>query len=747
MTSNATPAPEPCHLATLQKYFGHLQFRAKQWDIIWRVLNGACDQLAVMATGSGKSLCYQYPAVHRAGLSVVVSPLISLMEDQVLSLQLSGIAACLLGSAQTRSGEVMRDLRRGKYRVLYITPEFAVENMQFLQELVDSAGVTLVAVDEAHCVSQWGHDFRSSYRKLDVLRKGLPGVPILALTATATPEVRTDIVRSLELRNCVTLVTSFDRPNLFLEVRAKSSSALGDLTSLMQRVDGKWRFDGATIVYCPTRKVTEVIHTAFLNSGVPCVMYHAGMSLPQRKASHEQFVRDKVSVIVATVAFGMGIDKPDVRRIVHYGASRDVESYYQEIGRAGRDGQAAACTVFFKSADFVLHRHFLGTVNSASYLQHRLDMLTSFEALLSGTGCRRRALLRHFDSVAAAGERHGCCDNCNNKYGNKRTAGPDATEQDGGRNFAAQAAMLLGAVQLCKGRSGLSTPILYLRGSSNKKVWEWLKEQEGHGSGKEYSDVFWKALGKMLMFEKYLGERGGGAMRARGGAMRGRGRGAPSFFTTVHVTAKGEEFLKAYARDRATRLELVPTEGMRAQQRPNHTDFADVTAAAGSARRQVLPDRPADDQAVCGVTVEPLPDPTELKYRGLLYTELLALRSRLSDQLGVMPYMVASNKTLLELARRRPSSVRRLVAVEGVTDIKAQKYGYEIVELISHMALKYNLSTDNFPEQAAGASGPSAEEEEAMLMHMSDTQRHSYVSVCRDGLSVERAAAERCGLV
>ena len=740
MESSGTDVPGKEHVDTLQKFFGYGQFRPKQWEIISKVLNGGRDQLAVMATGSGKSLCYQFPAVHQRGLSLVVSPLISLMEDQVLALQLLGIPACLLGSAQTRPKVVQQELRERKYRLLYISPEFAVENMGFLRELSSSVGLTMVAIDEAHCVSQWGHDFRSSYRCLDKLRAGLPGVPLLALTATATPDVRADIVQSLGLRNCHTVVSSFDRPNLYLEVRPKSSSALGDITSLMQRVDGQWRFDGATIIYCPTRKVTETLHSALLNAGIPCTMYHAGMSLGERKEAHEKFVRDKVSIILATVAFGMGIDKPDVRRIVHYGASRDVESYYQEIGRAGRDGQPAVCTCFFKSADFVVHRHFLGGLSSETYTQHRLDMLNGFEALLGGAGCRRRALLRHFDSETTAGERIGCCDNCDSKYNGKRTSNPNtSTSDDGGHNFASQAAMLLEAIQLMRGRSGLNTPILFLRGSSSKKVWEWLKTKEGYGSGKDYTEVFWKSLGKMLIFEKYLGERGG-SQPSRGGGYRGRGGGA-SFVTTVFVTPKGEEFLKAYARDRNTRLDLVPTGDMRsAQKKTTHSDFVELDIPSGS--RQLLPDRAPSSQPVCGVVLEPPPDPTEMKYRGMLYTELLALRSRLSDQLGVMPYMVASNRALLELAQRRPTSLRHLSLVEGFTDAKTQKYGYEIVELVSNTAVKYNLTTNNFPNQVSeGKADPDAEE--TLLLRLSETQQESYVLVQRRGQSLEEAAAVR----
>ena len=739
MNSSGTDVPGKEYIETLQKFFGYGQFRPKQWEIISNVLNGRQDQLAVMATGSGKSLCYQFPAVHQRGLSLVVSPLISLMEDQVLALQLLGIPACLLGSAQARPKVVRQELLERKYRLLYVSPEYAVENMDFLRELSSSVGLTMVAIDEAHCVSQWGHDFRACYRCLDKLRKELPGVPLLALTATATPEVRTDIIQSLGLKSCRTVVSSFDRPNLYLEVRPKSSSALGDITSLMQRVNGQWRFDGATIIYCPTRKVTETLHTALLNAGISCVMYHAGLSLGLRKEAHEKFVRDKVGIILATVAFGMGIDKPDVRRIIHYGASRDVESYYQEIGRAGRDGQPAVCTCFFKSSDFVLHRHFLGSLSSETYTQHRIDMLNGFEALLSSTECRRRGLLQHFDAQTSIDERASCCDNCKSKCGGKRTANVDAPTSDGGNNFATQAAMLLGAIQLMNGRSGLSTPILFLRGSSNKKVWEWLKTKEGYGSGKEYTEVFWKSLGKMLTFEKYLGERGT-TQRGRGWGQRGRGGGS-SFVTTVFVTPKGEEFLKAYARDPSTRLDLVPTGDMRiAQKKPNHTDFAALDVPSGS--RQMLPDRAPSAQPVCGVTLEPPPDPTELKYRGLLYTELLALRSRLSDQLGVMPYMVASNRALLELAQRRPTSLRQLSRVEGFTDAKAQKYGYEIVELVNNTAVKYNLTTNNFPDQLP-VEKTDPDDQEMLLMRLSDTQRESYLLVQRRAQSAEEAAALR----
>ncbi|CAI8023901.1 Werner syndrome ATP-dependent helicase [Geodia barretti] len=336
------PPPKQEDIDLLKRRFGHSNFKPEQWKIIHSLVFQKRDNCAVLATGFGKSLCYQYPAVVSGGLVLVVSPLISLMEDQVSALRVKGIPAVFLGSAQEASASARGKIMKGEYRVVYVTPEYVSHNQSFIQELDKRVGIVAVAVDEAHCVSQWGHDFRADYRELGTLRNALPQVPFLALTATATPPVRRDICSSLHLRDPLISYTSFDRANLYLEVWSKSDNALTDLKPLMAATKTEKRvtysFEGATIIYCPTRDTTSTIATLMKNVGVRCEAYHAGLSPDTRKSVHHKFLRDELQCIVATVAFGMGIDKPDIRTIIHYGAPKDIESYYQEIGRAGRDG-------------------------------------------------------------------------------------------------------------------------------------------------------------------------------------------------------------------------------------------------------------------------------------------------------------------------------------------------------------------------------------------------------------------------
>lgn len=383
-------APTAAHLASLHAHFGHTHFRPTQWHVIRTALLARRDCCCVMATGYGKSLCYQFPAVHSGGCTLVVSPLISLMQDQVLALQVANIPAAYLGSAQTDSRSVLQRAAAGELRVLYVSPEYITgDNGAELLHRTLAGQLRLIAIDEAHCVSQWGHDFRSSYRRLGRLRDGaehLAGVPILAVTATATERVRRDICENLRLRRPEMVCTGFDRPNLEFVVRPKST-VWEDVGALLQTPEAK-----SAIIYCITRKETERVADVLLAHGVQCAAYHAGLSVGVRQSIHERFVRDRLPVIVATVAFGMGIDKPDIRLVVHYGASKDVESYYQEVGRAGRDGQLAQCVMFYAARDFDVHE----LVQSAKagggpgmMTGNARELNTRMKQFVYGTGCRR----------------------------------------------------------------------------------------------------------------------------------------------------------------------------------------------------------------------------------------------------------------------------------------------------------------------------------------------------------------------
>lgn len=368
--------PTEQHLECLKTKFGHNSFRPMQWQIIKSIINDKRDNCVIMSTGYGKSLCFQYPAVFSNGITLVISPLISLMEDQVLALSIANISACLLGSAQTdRNTE--QDVLDGKYQIVYASPEYIVLHTEYLKKFHTNQ-LTLIAIDEAHCVSQWGHDFRPSYRNLGMLREIVPTIPILAVTATATERVRKDICELLMLREPNVLCTGFDRPNLEFIVRQRSATCWQDLAPILGGGDGgNGDIDGGSvIVYCLTRKLTESIAAELQSHGVACMAYHAGLGLKQRKQILEDFLRDRVKIIIATVAFGMGIDKPDVRYVIHYGAAKDIESYYQEVGRAGRDGQPSKCIMYYDRGDFDLHSRLRDLSNVNAIVKENLSKLS-----------------------------------------------------------------------------------------------------------------------------------------------------------------------------------------------------------------------------------------------------------------------------------------------------------------------------------------------------------------------------------
>ena len=392
--------------STLKKHFGYDEFRPLQKEIIERVLAKE-DCLVLMPTGGGKSLCFQLPTLLQDGLTIVISPLISLMKDQVDALTHNGISAAYINSSLSRDeiDGIISKVRSGTIKLLYIAPERL--SVPSFQELLSSLPVAMFAIDEAHCISEWGHDFRPDYRNLNKLRTNFPNIPIIALTATATEKVRSDIVKQLNLPTPHIFTSSFNRQNLSYEVLPKKES-FDTILSLIELYPKE-----SIIIYCFSRKDTETIAAKLKDYGHNASTYHAGLTADQRKNNQDAFIRDDIHIMVATIAFGMGIDKPDVRLVIHHSLPKSIEGYYQETGRAGRDGLPARCVLLFSTADKYKQDYFISLIKDDEEKQqaeNNLDQTLQYGRLNS---CRRKFLLSYFNEDYSITNCENC-DQCTN---------------------------------------------------------------------------------------------------------------------------------------------------------------------------------------------------------------------------------------------------------------------------------------------------------------------------------------------
>ena len=398
MDSSAVP------LAILKARFGYDRFRALQEEIIGNVL-GRRDSLALMPTGGGKSLCYQLPALIFDGITLVISPLIALMKDQVDALNANGIAARFINSSLPASEieDVQAQVRRGQVKILYVAPERLA--LPGFRRFLHSLDLSLIAIDEAHCISEWGHEFRPDYRNLRQLRQDFPAVPVIALTATATERVREDIIGQLDLQQGQVFLASFNRANLSYSVQPKASS-WGKLMSLLEQ-----RRSQSIIIYCFSRQETDDLARDLNARGLSARPYHAGLDPEVRRRTQEDFIRDRVPIIVATIAFGMGIDKPDIRLVVHYSLPRSLEGYYQETGRAGRDGLPSECVLFYSYADKARQEYFINQMGDAVEQRNARQKLAKMVEFAQVPSCRRRFILEYFGEQWPE-ENCGGCDVC-----------------------------------------------------------------------------------------------------------------------------------------------------------------------------------------------------------------------------------------------------------------------------------------------------------------------------------------------
>ena len=617
--TGSAPAPRSAR-RLLRDVFGFAEFRPHQEEIVEHLVAGG-DAFVLMPTGGGKSLCYQLPAMVRPGVGVVVSPLISLMKDQVDALRAAGVSAAGYNSslAPGEARDVLRALHAGELDLLYVAPETLMTEaflarLQGLAAGPDGTGVALFAIDEAHCVSQWGHDFRPEYVQLGGLRDLFPGVPVMACTATADPETRDDVRSRLGLAGAPVYVTGFDRPNIRYTVVEKREP----LHQLQQFLDAHAGESG--IVYCLSRKRTEEVAGKLRARGTDAAAYHAGLPADERRRVQDAFARDDLRVVVATVAFGLGIDKSDVRFVVHYDLPKSIESYYQETGRSGRDGLPAEALLLFGLGDAAVVRSLVEGRGAPGETPERdpervrveLHKLNAMVGFADGLTCRRETLLGYF------GERLGApCGNCDICLEPPQTF--DATEQ---------AQMALSCIFRLWKSDGFGYGIGYvvdvLRGSDNEKILRRGHDRlSTYGIGADLSRDHWQSLIRQLIHRGYLTQD-----ITRYSALR--------LTETARPLLRGDETLVL-----ATPRTRVPTKKQRL--------------------RAQRADRAAE---LAGLSVDEA-----------LYEALRTLRKRLADAQNVPAYVVFSDATLAEMAARRPATHAELLDVSGVGQTKLERYG------------------------------------------------------------------------
>ena len=601
-------------LEVLGRYFGYTEFRGAQEELIDAVLDRR-DVLGIMPTGGGKSLCYQIPALLLPGITLVISPLISLMQDQVLALKTVGIPAAYLNSSLSMEQRslVLRNLRQGRYKIIYVAPERLLGE-GFLA-MARTVPISLVAVDEAHCISQWGQDFRPSYLTIPEFLEALPQRPVVcAYTATATPAVRRDIQKCLGLQNPLVKVTGFDRPNLRFEVRTPESKR-GTLLTLLAL-----RKDKSGIVYCSTRKEVDQICSFLLDRNFAAARYHAGLPDELRRQNQEDFLYDRKTVMVATNAFGMGIDKSNVSYVIHYNMPQSMESYYQEAGRAGRDGQKAECILLFGKRDIVTAKFFIEKSYEESELpeeerekikQRDMKRLWDMVDYCKTPGCLRQYILSYFGQYNTP--KCGNCGNCDPPK--KETPPPEEPDVLGTKDITKEAQMVLSCIKRISTALGhdstVTMTVRVLRGSRDKHLREsGLEALSTYGLMNAYSREELREIIAQLVQQGYVNCGGNEILELMPAAASVLFRGQ-----RVSVTMEERKLQQRF-----------PQSG---------------TVAADSS----------------------------------LLSDLKALRLKLAEKEKVPAFVVFSNATLEDMAKKLPKTMAEFLTVSGVGAVKAQRYG------------------------------------------------------------------------
>jgi len=606
MTGILSSMPSPASI--LKETFGYDTFRPYQQEVIENVL--ACkDTLAVMPTGGGKSLCYQIPSLMFDGLTVVVSPLIALMKDQVEQLRAYGVPSLFLNSSLSPQEyqENMEHVRNGEVKLLYVAPETLLTPR--ILSLLDSVQVDCITIDEAHCISEWGHDFRPEYRQIIEVRKRFPNAVCLALTATATSRVRQDIRTTLKFSTTNEFIASFNRENLYIEVAHK-----GD--TYQQTIDMLERYkDQSGIIYCFSRRQVDELSAYLKLRGYSVRPYHAGLEDSERRANQEAFIRDDAQVIVATIAFGMGINKPNVRFVIHFDLPKSIEGYYQEIGRAGRDGLPAHCTLFYSYSDVAKQNYFIDqkSGNEKKVAIQHLDAIVRYAE--DERTCRRKPLLNYFGESYEA-DNCSNCDNC--------TSAPTPLT-----DITVYAQKFLSCVKRADEKFGAGHIVDILLGSKNEKVLRWEHNKlSTYGIGTELTKKQWMHIARQLLSMGYIKQEGE--------------------YHTLSLTVKALESLK-----KRETIFGVMQEAERVQKKGKKK--------------------------------------AEVEYNNALFAILRQKRKEMADESGVPPYVIFSDRTLIEMAAYYPQSRKSLLNIAGVGQAKLEKYGDAFLDVLKAYCEKHQL--------------------------------------------------------
>jgi len=617
----------------LKTVFGYDSFRANQKEIITEVLKGH-DTLAIMPTGGGKSICYQVPALILPGITIVVSPLISLMQDQVFGLEAAGIHSVFLNSTLDWQSyqQAVQEIKEGDVKIVYVSPE-GLNTAKVRDILSDSTlNVSCITVDEAHCVSQWGHDFRVDYLEIGNIRRFFPEAVMIALTATATAQVRTDITKNLLMKKPSVFISSFDRPNIYLEVQPKRNG-VQQVVNYIRRHSGE-----SGIIYCFSRRQVDELTETLDTMGYSVMNYHAGLSDEVRAKNQELFVKDQIQIMIATIAFGMGIDKPNVRYVINYDLPKSVEEFYQQIGRAGRDGLPSSSLLLYSAGDLQKIRFFFGEAADPEKSEKLLQGMVSFATAHT---CRRQALLSYFGENYIPQEgSECCCDICTSSDGLGALPLTDVT---------IPVQKLLCCIIRTGERFGATYVIEVLLGSRNKRILENNHNMlSTWGIGQELSKEDWLELVDLLISKGYLIKAGEYSILTITSEGRGLLATREKVLLPFVITGRGNALAKKYSYGSG-----------------NDTDEVRVIRKKGG--NLIVAEKPAVDDALGEKIME----------------ELKNWRRRKADDMNVPPYIIFGDKTMMDLAAKKPKTKQELLNVYGIGEAKAEEFGKAIIRIIT----------------------------------------------------------------